>query len=87
MEEVCGPGPHIVEGDRSVAEELLTLVTDDHHHVGPVRPGRVTRVVHQGEQVQPRERHLIFVMKMVARSTLQYDEMVIIIICMYNSCF
>ena len=27
MEEVCGPGPHIVEGDRSVSEELLALIT------------------------------------------------------------
>ena len=79
MEEVCGPGPHVVEGDCSVAEELLALVTDDHHHVGPVRTGWVARVVHQGEQVQPRERHLVLVMKMVAWSTLQYDQMVIII--------
>ena len=55
MKEVCGPDPYIVEGDCFVAEELLALVADDHHHVGPVRAGRVTRVVHEGEQVQPRE--------------------------------
>ena len=46
MKEVCGPDPHVVEGDGGVAEELLALVIDDHHQVWPVRPGREASAVH-----------------------------------------
>ena len=74
MKEVGGSHAHVVECHSPVPEEILALVTDDHHHVGPVRAGRVARAEHQREEVQPRQRHLVLIMEMVTRSALKYSE-------------
>ena len=74
MKEVCGLNPHVIEGDGAVAEELLAMVADDHHHVGPVGPRREARAVHKWEQVKPRQRHLVLVMEMVAWPALVRDQ-------------